>query len=67
MVVKAMENGGYGTFDTMVAVCEMNDLLEHLNYENYEKIYREYLRDARYEKNDFRRLCKKIKERIFGE
>lgn len=66
IVIKAMENGGYGAFDTMVAVCEMSALLDNLNHENYAEIYREYLREARYEKSDFRRLCKKIKEKIFS-
>lgn len=65
MVIKAMENGGYGAFDTMVAVCEMNALLDNLKQENYAEIYREYLREARYEKSDFRRLCKRIREIFF--
>ena len=29
MVIKSMGNGGYGAFDTMVAVCEMSALLVH--------------------------------------
>ena len=62
MVIKAMENGGYGAFDTMVAVCEMSALLDNVNSENYAEIYREYLREARYEKNDFRKFCKRIKD-----
>lgn len=61
MVIKAMENGGYGAFDTMVAVCEMSALLDNVNREDYVEIYREYLREARYEKNNFRRFCKKLK------
>lgn len=65
MVLKAMENGGYGTFDTMVVVCEMSALLDNLNQKNYAEIYREYLQDARYEKSDFRRFCKKVKELFF--
>lgn len=62
MVIKAMENGGYGAFDTMVAACEMSALLDNVNSENYAEIYREYLREARYEKNDFRKFCKRIKD-----
>lgn len=62
MVIKALENGGYGAFDTMVAVCEMSALLDNVNSENYAEIYREYLREARYEKNDFRKFCKRIKD-----
>lgn len=67
MVIKAMENGGYGTFDTMVAICEMSAVLDSLNQENYAEVYREYLRDARYEKSGFRRFCKKIRDMIFKE
>lgn len=61
IVIKAMENGGYGAFDTMVAVCEIGALLDNVNQEDYAEIYREYLREARYEKNDFRRFCKKLR------
>ena len=67
IVVTAMENGGYGAFDTMVAVCEVNALLDKVNQNNYAEIYREYLREARYEKSDFRRLCKRIKDLIFAK
>ena len=31
IVIKAMENGGYGAFDTMVAVCEIGALLDNVN------------------------------------
>lgn len=61
IVIKAMENGGYGAFDTMVAVCEIGALLDNVNQEDYAEIYREYLREVRYEKNDFRRFCKKLR------
>ena len=27
IVFKAMENGGFGTFDTMVAICEASELI----------------------------------------
>ena len=67
MIIKAMENGGYSTFDTMVAVCEVSAVLDNLNQENYAEIYREYLRDARYEKSEFRRFCKKIRDIILKE
>lgn len=56
-----LENGEYGAFDTMVAVCEMGALLDNVNREDYAEVYREYLREARYEKNDFRKFCKKLK------
>ena len=62
MVIKAMENGGYGTFDTMVAVCEISALLDNMNNEDYSEIYRVYLREVRYEKSNFRRLCKRIRD-----
>ena len=65
MVIKAMENGGYGAFDTMVTVCEMGDVLDKIDQENYAAVYKKYLREARYEKNDFRRLCKRIRDLFF--
>ncbi len=64
IVIQAMEHGGFGTYDTMVAVCETADILDNADYEEAEQIYRKWLRDARYEKSDFRRFCKKIKDYI---
>ena len=66
MVIKAMENGGYGAFDTMVTVCEMSDVLDMMDQEDYAEVYKKYLREARYEKNDFRRLCKRIRDIFFS-
>lgn len=64
IVIQAMEQGGFGTYDTMVAVCEMSDILDNADYEDAEQKYWNWLREARYEKSDFRRFCKKVKDYI---
>lgn len=38
MVIKAMENGGYGAFDTMAMACEMSDMLDQMDQEDYAEI-----------------------------
>jgi len=62
IVFKAMENGGFGTFDTMVAICEASELIDNADMEQCKSDYLKWLRDARYEKSDFRRFCKKVKD-----
>ena len=64
IVIQAMEKGGFGTYDTMVVVCETADILDNADYGEAEQIYRKWLREARYEKSDFRRFCKKVKDYI---
>ncbi len=62
IVFKAMENGGFGTFDTMVAICEASEVIDNADMEECKAAYLKWLRDARYEKSDFRRFCKKVKD-----
>lgn len=62
IVFKAMENGGFGTFDTMVAICEASEVIDNTDMEECKADYLKWLRDARYEKSDFRRFCKKVKD-----
>ena len=60
IVLKAMEQGGFNTHDTMVIICEVNEIIDNSDYDELKEEYKKWLREARYEKNTFRKISKRV-------
>lgn len=60
IVLKALDNGGFSSYDKMVAICEVNDIIDNANYDELKEEYIKWLREARYEKNTFRKISKRV-------